>query len=124
MISIVIVGLVIGLVLFYLRASRKNRLKWLRRLQLTGTWRGQEDQILRLSGGLDKGTFEWHEGVKRTSGTWRLVGHTLFLREKGVEEPHDVRLFQPGTIGLTDAKGIGRVFEKDNDNVIAFGRKQ
>ena len=124
MMSIVVVILVAGLVLFYLRASRNRRLNWQRRLQLTGTWKGQDEQILRLSGILDKGNFEWLEGGERSSGTWRLVGHILFLRETGLEEPYDVRLFQPGSIGLTDAKGIGQVFEKENDNVIAFGRKE
>ena len=124
MMSIVVVILVAGLVLFYLRASRNRRLNWQRRLQLAGTWKGQDDQILRLSGRLDKGNFEWLEGGERSSGTWRLVGNTLFLRDSGVEEPYDIRLFQPGTIGLTDAKGIGQIFEKENDNVIAFGRKE
>ena len=124
MMSIVVVILVAGLVLFYLRASRNRRLNWQRRLKLTGTWKGQDDQILRLSGRLDKGSFEWLEGGERSSGTWRLVGNTLFLRDSGVEEPYDIRLFQPGTIGLTDAKGIGQIFEKENDNVIAFGRKE
>ena len=124
MMSIVVVILVAGLVLFYLRASRNRRLNWQRRLKLTGTWKGQDDQILRLSGRLDKGSFEWREGGERSSGTWRLVGNTLFLQDSGVEEPYDIRLFQPGTIGLTDAKGIGQIFEKENDNVIAFGRKE
>ena len=124
MMSIVVVILVAGLVLFYLRASRNRRLNWQRRLQLAGTWKGPDDQILRLSGRLDKGNFEWLEGGERSSGTWRLVGNTLFLRDSGVEEPYDIRLFQPGTIGLTDAKGIGQIFEKENDNVIAFGRKE
>ena len=124
MMSMVVVILVAGLVLFYLRASRNRRLNWQRRLQLAGTWKGQDDQILRLSGRLDKGNFEWLEGGERSSGTWRLVGNTLFLRDSGVEESYDIRLFQPGTIGLTDAKGIGQIFEKENDNVIAFGRKE
>ena len=124
MMSMVVVILVAGLVLLYLRASRNRRLNWQRRLKLTGTWKGQDDQILRLSGRLDKGSFEWREGGERSSGTWRLVGNTLFLRDSGVEEPYDIRLFQPGTIGLTDAKGIGQIFEKENDNVIAFGRKE
>ena len=124
MMSIVVVILVAGLVLFYLRASRNRRLNWQRRLQIAGTWKGQDDQILRLSGRLDKGNFEWLEGGERSSGTWRLVGNTLFLRDSGVEEPYDIRLFQPGTIGLTDAKGIGQIFEKENDYVIAFGRKE
>ena len=79
---------------------------------------------MRLSGRLDRGTFEWLQEETRRSGTWRLVGHTLFLRETGLENPYDVRLFQPGSIGLTDGKGIGQVFEKENDNVIAFGRKE
>ena len=122
--SIALVILVAGLVLFYLRASRNRRLNWLQRLQLVGTWKGQEGQVLRLSGRLDQGTFEWLQEETRSSGTWRLVGHTLFLRENGVEQPYDIRLFQPGRIGLTDAKGIGRVFEKENDNVVAFGRKE
>ena len=124
MMSIFVVILVAGLVLFYLRASRNRRLNWQRRLKLTGTWKGQDDQILRLSGRLDKGSFEWLEGGERSSGTWRLVGNTLFLRYSGVEKPYDIRLFQPGTSGLTDAKGIGQIFEKENDNVIAFGRKE
>ena len=124
MMSIVVVILVAGLVLFYLRASRNRRLNWQRRLQLAGTWKGQDDQVLRLSGRLDKGNFEWLQGGERSSGTWRLVGNTLFLRDSGVDEPYDIRLFQPGTIGLTDAKGVGQIFEKENDNVIAFGRKE
>ena len=41
-----------------------------------------------------------------------------------MEQPYDIRLFQPGSVGLTDTKGIGRVFEKENDNVITFGRKE
>ena len=124
MMSIVVVILVTGLVLFYLRASRNRRLNWLRRLQLVGTWKGKEGQILSLSGRLDKGTFEWLHEETAYSGTWRLVGHTLFLRENGLEELYDVRLFQPGSIGLTDVKGTGQVFEKENDNIIAFGRKE
>ena len=124
MMSIVVVILVTALILFYVRTSRNRRLNWLRRLQLVGTWKGKKGQILRLSGRLDKGTFEWLQEETRHSGTWRLVGHTLFLRETGLEEPYDVRLFQPGSIGLTDAKGVGQVFEKENDNVIAFGRKE
>ena len=124
MMSIVVVILVAGLVLFYLRASRNRRLNCHRRLLHTGPWKVQDDQILRLSGRLDKGNFEWLEGGERSSGTWRLVGNTLFLRDSGVEEPYDIRLFQPGTIGLTDAKGIGQIFEKENDYVIAFGRKE
>ena len=124
MMSLVVVVLAAGLVLFYLRASRNRRLNWLQRLQLVGTWKGQEGQVLRLSGRLDKGTFEWLQEETRSSGTWRLVDHTLFLRENGVEQPYDIRLFQPGSIGLTDARGIGRVFERENDNVIAFGRKE
>ena len=124
MMSLVVVVLVAGLVLFYLRASRNLRLNWLQRLQLVGTWKDQEGQVLRLSGRLDKGTFEWLQEETRSSGTWRLVDHTLFLRENGVEQPYDIRLFQPGSIGLTDAKGIGAVFERENDNVIAFGRKE
>ena len=122
--SLVVVVLVAGLVLFYLRASRNRRLNWLQRLQLVGTWKDQEGQVLRLSGRLDKGTFEWLQEETRSSGTWRLVDHTLFLRENGVEQPYDIRLFQPGSIGLTDAKGIGGVFQRENDNVIAFGRKE
>ena len=122
--SIVVVILVTALVLFYVRTSRNRRLNWLRRLQLAGTWKGKEGQILRLSGRLDRGTFEWLQEETRRSGTWRLVGHTLFLRETGLENPYDVRLFQPGSIGLTDGKGIGQVFEKENNNVIAFGRKE
>ena len=124
MMSIVVVILVTALVLFYVRTSRNRRLNWLRRLQLVGTWKDKEGQILRLSGRLDRGTFEWLQEETRRSGTWRLVGHTLFLRETGLENPYDVRLFQPGSIGLTDGKGIGQVFEKENDNVIAFGRKE
>ena len=76
MMSIVVVILVTALVLFYVRTSRNRRLNWLRRLQLVGTWKGKEGQILRLSGRLDQGTFEWLQEETRRSGTWRLVGHT------------------------------------------------
>ena len=120
--SLIVVLLISGLVLFYLRATRNRRLDWLRKLQLVGTWLGQDETILRLAGRLDKGTYELIEKEHRTAGNWRLVGHTMFLENSGIEVSYDVRLFRPGSIGLTDSSGSGRVYEKKNDNVVALNR--
>ena len=121
--SLVVVLLVSGLVLFYLRASRNRRLGWLRRLQLVGTWVSQDETILRLAGSLDGGRFELVREAVRTTGDWRMEGHTLYLEESGQEVSYDLRLFRPGSIGLTDSSGVGRIYEKENDNVVAFDRK-
>ena len=121
--SLVVVLLVSGLVLFYLRASRNRRLGWLRRLQLVGTWVSQDETVLRLAGSLDGGRYELVREAVRATGNWRLVGHTLYLEESGQEVSYDLRLFRPGNIGLTDSSGVGRIYEKENDNVVAFGRK-
>ena len=120
--SLIVVLLISGLVLFYLRATRNRRLDWLRKLQLVGTWLGQDETILRLAGRLDKGTYELIEKEHRTAGNWRLVGHTMFLENSGIEVSYDVRLFRPGSIGLTDSSGSGRVYEKKNDNVVSLNR--
>ena len=121
--SLVVVLLVSGLVLFYLHASRNRRLGWLRRLQLVGTWVSQDETILRLAGSLDGGRFELVREAVRTTGDWRMEGHTLYLEESGQEVSYDLRLFRPGSIGLTDSSGVGRIYEKENDNVVAFDRK-
>lgn len=121
--SLVVVLLVSGLVLFYLRASRNRRLDWLRKLQLVGTWVSQDESVLRLAGSLDKGRFELVQETVRTTGDWRLVGHTLYLKESGLEVSYDLRLFRPGSLGLTDSSGVGRIYEKENDNVVAFDRR-
>ena len=121
--SLVVVLLVSGLVLFYLRASRNRRLSWLRRLQLVGTWVSQDETVLRLAGSLDKGRFELVQEAVRTTGYWRLVGHTLYLEESGQAVSYDLRLFRPGSIGLTDSSGVGRIYEKENDNVVTFDRR-
>ena len=122
MMSLIVVLLVSGLVLFYLRATRNRRLDWLRKLQLVGTWLGQDETILRLAGRLDKGTYELMEKEHRTAGNWRLVGHTMFLENSGIEVSYDLRLFRPGSIGLTDSSGSARVYEKKNDNVVSLNR--
>ena len=123
MMSLVIVLLVSGLVIFYLRASRNRRRDWLRRLQLVGTWVSHDEEILRLAGSLDKGRYELIRETVRRTGDWRLVGHTLYLEESGVGVSYDLRLFRPGSMGLTDSSGVGRVYEKKNDNVVAFDRR-
>ncbi len=122
MMSLIVVLLVSGLVLFYLRATRNRRLDWLRKLQLVGTWLGQDETILRLAGRLDKGTYELIKEKDRTAGNWRLVGHTMFLENSGIEVSYDLRLFRPGSIGLTDSSGSARVYEKKNDNVVSLNR--
>jgi hypothetical protein len=122
MMSLVLVFLVSGLVFLYVRASRNRRLEWLKRLQLVGAWTSEEDVRLILSGNMERGDFELVQGADKSVGTWQLVGHALHLKEAQTENIYDVRLFRAGNIGLTDSTGVGRVYEKENDNVVAFDR--
>ena len=109
------------------RRSVSIRKRWLKRLALPGSWSWKEgDSILSLSGELSSGSFLLREGAEQCSGRWRLLGHALELYpSRGALEltgdaPYvfDVRLFEPGELGLDGPDRSRRVYCRSNENVV------
>ena len=102
--SLVVVLIVTGVVFVWVRGTRRNRTRWLTRLDLPGVWeREGEWGRLELSGDLDRGRYRISDGgqVPDESGSWVLEGHTLRLTaENGVTNDYDLRLFTEGKIGI------------------------
>ena len=120
---LVVIG-VAGVVYIWLRGARANRLRWLQRLDLPGTWNWQEhDGTLELAGELSEGTFRKLEAGVESRGEWRLTGHNLSLEPSGGKlETYDLRFFEAGKIGLQSGDAEARVYVKSPSNVVPLRR--
>ncbi|MDZ7825616.1 MAG: hypothetical protein U5R48_05880 [Gammaproteobacteria bacterium] len=123
---IVLLALV-GLVAWALiRSLTEQRQGWLRRLALVGDWSGEQDGVfyrLRLEGAADGGRYtevnESDGGRRRESGRWRLADHRLCFRpDDGTPSECELRLFEPGRIGIHGPGRARRIYEREADNVV------
>lgn len=127
-----------------LRASRRARSDWLRSLNLPGTWHldASADAIRRsltLSGEPASGSYVAKDGDAVERGRWRLRGHTLHLLPaeggaeasadahasgaQGAATSYDLRLFEPGRIGLDGPGRAREIYIKRESNVIPLRQR-
>ncbi|HEY5646357.1 MAG TPA: hypothetical protein VIS76_10470 [Pseudomonadales bacterium] len=122
MTSLLVVIAVTVLVFVWVRGTRSNRARWLKRLHLPGVWeRDGEWGRLELTGGLDRGSYRLSDGGDQPAeaGTWVLHGHTLCLTSAGGERSEcDLRLFEEGRIGIDGPRLERRVYRKVPSNVV------
>lgn len=120
---LVVVGVAV-LVFFYIRGTRQARLAWLQKLDLPGTWNGDDGQQrqLKLLGRLDEGEFEYSTLDEQWRGRWQLRGHTLTLQGQNRAQAFDLHLFKPGNIGLADTNGARKLYTKQASNVVSLDR--
>lgn len=122
MASLILVIIVGVLAFIWIRGTRRNRARWLARLDLPGIWeREGEWGRLELTGNLDRGNYRFSEGGRGTdeSGRWVLEGHTLKLTtDKGQTDSYDLRLFQEGKIGIDGPRRERRIYQKVPSNVV------
>ena len=120
--SLALVIAAAALAFVWIRGTRRNRARWLARLDLPGIWeREGEWGRLELSGDLDRGKYRFSEGEAGTneSGHWILEGHTLRLTsESGQTDDYDLRLFQEGKIGIDGPRRERRIYQKMPSNVV------
>jgi hypothetical protein len=88
--SLLVVIAVCLVVLVWVRGARRNRERWLQRLDLPGIWRcDNEHGTLELSGELQSGTYRFREPDADEQGTWGLDGPGR-ARRVYVKEPNNV----------------------------------
>ncbi len=117
-----LIALMVVVVLAWLRLVRRARQRWLARLALPGIWL-QDDKGARLQmgGSADHGDLVWVEDNQQRQGHWRVQGDALVCDfGEHNEQRYQLRLLQPGRIGLSDAVGEVRVFDKQSSNVVAL----
>lgn len=120
--SLLVVIAVTALVVVWVRGTRRNRLRWLTRLDLPGIWEREGDWgRLELSGELDGGRFRIADGdgAEERSGTWRLEGSSLVFEDEQAQRVEcDLRLFQEGKIGIDGPTLERRIYHKVPSNVV------
>ena len=110
----------------WVRGTRRNRLRWLERLDLPGTWHwDNEDGTWELSGELHAGTYRFREPEADERGTWALEGHALELTADvdDVMRSYELRFFDSGRIGLDGPGRVRRVYVKEPSNVVPLRRR-
>ncbi|HSG91635.1 MAG TPA: hypothetical protein VLA56_20630 [Pseudomonadales bacterium] len=129
---IVVLGLIAVVGWALLRSQREQRRAWLQRLALPGTWSGEQDgrtYQLVLDGDLAGGRYRERTrsaaGQVEEVGRWSLSGHVLrFEPDRGNGSECDLRLFEPGRIGIHGPGRERRVYERGSDNVVALPRRR
>ncbi len=119
--SLLIVVVVAAIVTFWIRGARRNRMVWLKKLDLPGRWQCEgEEGTLELLGDLHEGRYKLEDGTYKDQGRWVLEGHDLLLASDHQEsvDRHDLRLFDHGKIGLDGPKLQRRVYVRLADNVV------
>ena len=107
--SLLVVCAVVVVAFIWVRGSRRNRLQWLSRLGLPGTWECEgTGGKLEFTGDADRGSYRIREGERKEEGNWRLEGHTLHLTSAGSKTIDcELRFFSEGKIGI-DGPGLER----------------
>lgn len=121
--------LVAGLALFGVRSARSKWQEWLSELNLVGKWElhgappGSRRSIT-FSGEADGGSYVAKDGDAVERGQWQLRGHTVSLEATEGElagsgaKSYDLRLFEPGRIGLDGPGREREVYLKRSSNVV------
>ncbi len=123
--SLLVVMVVTALCITWVRASRRNRQRWLARLDLPGRWEWQDHAgTLELEGELDQGRYCFSESGNEEQGRWWLQGHELVLQPEGGGDVNalDVRLFEEGKIGIHGPGRERRIYIKQRANVVPLRR--
>lgn len=133
MASLLVVISIACITVLWVKGARKNRQRWLERLNLPGLWHWQQSVAanpgaagtLELSGGLSSGTYRLVEPDAEESGNWILKGHTLELSPVGAERTgrYDVRFFDDGKIGIDGPGRERRIYVKERTNVVPLRRR-
>jgi len=129
-VSFVVVLVVATGVFFFFQSNRRERNRWLKKLDLLGRWQLQDQEAeLVLNGRLDQGQFRYvtppQEGVSREiKGQWVVRGSQLELRSEQTLQVMQLVYLAPGQIGLQDESGERFVYAKVQDNVVPLRRKR
>ena len=121
--SLLVVVAVSAIAFFWIRGARRNRDRWLTRLDLPGTWE-REGAVgtLELSGNLSGGEYRFTDPEEEggsESGVWALHGHTLRLTAAaGPARDYDLRMFREGKVGIDGPGRERRIYQKVPSNVV------
>ena len=125
MFYLALLGVVAVVVLRWVRATKRARVEWLRAVNLIGRWERQAEdgngqaRSLTFTGDLAAGGYAAKDGETVEKGDWLLRGHTLTLSPaEGDSTEFDLRLFQPGKIGLDGPGREREIYVRSSDNVI------
>jgi hypothetical protein len=113
------------------RSMRQNRVRWLIRLALPGTWECEQGGVhyyLELRGELNGGLFEesWIADGKRrvAQGSWSLQGNDIAFDTNDDHIVCTLRLFEEGRIGIHGPGRERRIYEKHQSNVVPLRRQR
>jgi hypothetical protein len=122
--SLLVVIAVAAVCVLWVRVNRRNRRRWLERLDLPGTWIWEDhDGELELEGGLDRGRYQLRDGDQEEQGAWSLHGHELLLEpRRGARSTLDLRMFTEGKIGVHGPGREARIYVKKRGNVVPMRR--
>ncbi len=126
MAALFVVIVVAALAFAYVKGTRRNRLRWLQRLDLPGIWHWEDHEgTLELAGSFEEGHYRFREPEGNESGRWVLQGQMLVLTPESGAGPasYDVRFFDEGKIGVDGPGRSRRIYVKEHSNVVPLRRK-
>ena len=121
--SLILLLFVAVIVFSYIRFTRRNRERWLKRINLVGVWdvehSADEVSYLDFRGNLSSGTYTFESSNDIQRGDWMIVGTCLrFKPNEGDPFDCDLRFFDTGKIGIDGPGHERKIYLKRADNVV------
>ena len=123
--SLILLLAVAILTFSYVRFTRRNRARWLKRINLVGVWHLEgmlaETPTFEFHGNISSGRYLFTDGDKTQQGSWR-IGPTSLIFSPDNEESFecDLRLFDTGKIGIDGPGHQRKIYMKRADNVVVL----
>ena len=123
-----LIAIVVAIAAFiWLSTLRANRRRWLRRLNLLGSWElegAETPTVLEFRDGLAGGRYAARTGAGAERGDWRLLGDVLTLRPDGGDsQDYALRRFENGAIGIDGPGRERHIYVRRSDNVVPLTRR-
>ena len=123
--SLILFFVVAVLTFSYVRFTRRNRERWLKRISLVGVWQLEstlaETSSFEFHGSLSEGTYRFKDGGKTQKGSWRIVSTNLiFVPDNEPSFECDLRFFDTGKIGIDGPGHQRKIYIKRADNVVVL----
>lgn len=129
--SLMALGTVAIVILFWIFRTRAARQRWVDRLDLIGQWdlEGQNEDKIRIEFiGVrgDRGNYMASTEDTLESGSWHLTSYSLVLEAEGEEAKRfDLRLFEKGRIGVHGEGRERQIYRKRRTaNIIKLPQHQ
>lgn len=122
MAAFLLLVIILGATVLWVKRTRTARDRWIARLALPGVWQCDAPNgpfVLEFVGDPSSGRYIERSGRATERGRWQLHGSTIELEpEAGGSRNYELRLFEDGSIGIDGPGRERQIYVRQRSNVV------